>query len=64
MTEISLIIPVYNEAVIIQNTFGELDAFMKREMRGRTFEISVVDDGSTDGTGDKLDALDMPNLRV
>jgi dolichol-phosphate mannosyltransferase len=64
MTDVSLIIPAYNEAAIIQNTVGELDAFMKRAMPGRTFEIIVVDDGSTDGMGDKLDALDMPNLRV
>ncbi|WP_299866635.1 glycosyltransferase family 2 protein [uncultured Hoeflea sp.] len=64
MTEISLIIPAYNEAAIIQNTVGELDTFMKREMPGRSFEIIVVDDGSTDGMGAKLDALDMPNLRV
>jgi len=64
MTEISLIIPAYNEAAIIQATVGELDAFMKRGMPGRTFEIIVVDDGSTDGMADKLTALDMPNLRV
>ncbi|WP_322991006.1 glycosyltransferase family 2 protein, partial [Hoeflea sp.] len=64
MTEISLIIPAYNEAAIIQATVGELDAFMKRAMPGRTYEIIVVDDGSTDGMADKLTALDMPNLRV
>jgi len=64
MTEISLIIPAYNEAAIIQNTVRELDAFMTRAMPGRSFEIIVVDDGSTDGMGAKLDALDMPNLRV
>ena len=64
MTEISLVIPAYNEASNIQNVVRELVGFMDHHMPKRSFEIIVVDDGSTDGTGDKLDELDIPNLLV
>ena len=46
MVEISLIIPAYNEAGIIAGTVGQLDAFMRETMPGRSFEVIVVDDGS------------------
>lgn len=64
MTEISLIVPAYNEAAIIKRTVAELDAFMAAEMPGRSFEIIVVDDGSKDGMADRLAEIDNPRLRV
>jgi glycosyltransferase involved in cell wall biosynthesis len=64
MVEISLIIPAYNEAGIITGTVGQLDAFMRETMPGRSFEIIVVDDGSTDGMYARLAELDMPALRI
>jgi len=64
MVEISLVVPAYNEAGIIAGTVTELCGFMRREMPGRSFEIIVVDDGSTDGTVDRLAEIDMPCLRV
>lgn len=64
MTEISLVIPAFNEAAIITNTVRELDEYMRHSMVGRSFEIIVVDDGSTDGMADRLDELAMKNLKV
>ncbi|WP_449256999.1 glycosyltransferase family 2 protein [Bosea sp. (in: a-proteobacteria)] len=64
MIDISLIVPAYNEAGIIVGTVGELDAFMRTHMPGRSFEIIIVDDGSTDGMADRLAQLDLPVLHV
>lgn len=53
---IGVIVPAYNEASLIRKTLGgippEVDA------------IIVVDDGSTDGTGDILAHVDDPRLAV
>src|SRR5690606_10137518 len=64
MVEISLVIPAYNEAGIIVPTVRELDAFMRARLPGRSFEIVVVDDGSSDGMADRLAELEMAGLKV
>lgn len=46
MTEISVIIPAYNEEKIIRKTLTEAS----EALRGHEYEIIVVDDGSSDGT--------------
>ena len=53
MPEISVVIPCYNEVATIE---AILDAVRASEIRDK--EILVVDDGSTDGTRDKLRSLD------
>ncbi len=45
---ISVVIPAYNEEASIGPTLEKLQAVLKAE--GRTFELLVVDDGSTDAT--------------
>jgi dolichyl-phosphate beta-glucosyltransferase len=47
--QLSIIIPAYNEAAIIEATLSSLAAFLAQ--RGLRAEVIVVDDGSTDGTG-------------
>jgi len=64
MSEISLVIPAFNEAAIITNTVKELDDYMRSSMAGRSFEIIIVDDGSTDGMADRLDSLAMDSVKV
>jgi glycosyltransferase involved in cell wall biosynthesis len=57
---VSLVVPAYNE----QRTIAEL---LRRAAASRLrTEIIVVDDGSTDGTGEVLDALEveLPGLKV
>lgn len=50
-TEISIIVPAYNETDIIQSIVGRICQTMDTLNRG--YEIIVVDDGSTDDTAEK-----------
>ncbi len=52
---ISVIIPGYNEEVVVANTISSVEDVMKQV--GRPFEILVVDDGSRDATRRILEQL-------
>ncbi len=62
--EISVVIPCYNEADAIENVVHDWSDAL-REM-GETFEIIIINDGSTDGSGRILDKVrkDNKGLRV
>jgi len=47
-TEISVVVPAYNEEALIQNTLEGLHSYFRR--RSESFEFVVVDDGSQDRT--------------
>jgi glycosyltransferase involved in cell wall biosynthesis len=51
MKKLSIVIPVYNEVSMIDRV---IESVQKKETPGWKKEIVVVDDGSTDGTQDKL----------
>ena len=62
--ELSIVIPVHNESPNITPLYDELTGTLVRY--GRTYEIIVIDDGSTDDTFDLLAGLQArdPHLRV
>lgn len=58
----SLCIPMYNESSIIESTAKTLDEYMRTHFD--SYEILFANDGSTDGSGDIVRALDLPHVRV
>jgi glycosyltransferase involved in cell wall biosynthesis len=64
MVEVSVVIPIRNEAPCLEELHRELTAALRAS--GRSYEIIVIDDGSTDDSFEilaRLQALD-PDLRV
>jgi len=56
---VTVLVPAYNEAVVIERAKHALVASDYPEL-----EVVVLDDGSTDGTGDLVEALGLPNVRL
>jgi len=57
MPDLSIIIATYNRRRTVECILRALE---RQSLPGRQFEVLVVDDGSTDGTEDMLDAYDGP----
>jgi dolichyl-phosphate beta-glucosyltransferase len=60
--KLSVIIPVYNSAVFISETFRELVDYLEKQ--GEEYELLFVDDGSRDDTGSILEELAGPHPQV
>jgi hypothetical protein len=62
---VSVVVPAYNEALKIMSSLTEIYAYM-RDQSGYSFELIVVDDGSTDETADIAEAFarTRPEVRV
>lgn len=60
--KLSVCIPAYNESAIIADTVRATDAYLAE--RYPDYEILVSDDGSTDGTGKIVSALQKENPHI
>lgn len=60
--KLTLIIPMYNESHIIQETAKTLSSYMSTHFD--SYEILFSNDGSTDGSAELVRALELPGVRV
>ena len=60
--ELSVVVPMFNEVDNVPLLWGELEAALAK--MGRRAEIVFVDDGSTDGSGEAVQALMKRDTRV
>ncbi len=60
---ISVIIPAYNEAENVEELVERIDHIFKTDIQS-TYELLIIDDGSTDGTTEKLAQLSEQNAAL
>src|SRR5512134_1249710 len=60
--ELSIVIPVHNESPNIKSLYDELTQTLGQY--GRSYELIVVDDGSTDDSFEQLAALQARDARL
>jgi glycosyltransferase involved in cell wall biosynthesis len=60
--ELSIVVPMFNEVDNVPLLWGELEAVLAK--MGRRAEVIFVDDGSTDGSGEAVQALTKRDARV
>jgi dolichol-phosphate mannosyltransferase len=60
--KLSVVIPAHNEAECIEQTLAALVATL--EPQGVDYELLVVDDASSDGTGELVERLGVANERI
>lgn len=61
---VTVLIPVYNEAAHLQANVGTLVDYLRSLEHRYQWEILIVNDGSTDGSGDLADRLAMENPAI
>ena len=65
VVDLSVVLPVYNEALVLEATFARLIPSLEALLGpGRTFEVVCVDDGSTDGSRAVLERLRASEPRL
>ena len=60
--ELAVVVPLFDEAESVEPLYREIDSALAGW--GRALEIVLVDDGSADGTGERLAALERKDARV
>lgn len=61
--KLSVCIPMYNESAVITDTAKRLTDCLDAHF-GDDYEVIFADDGSTDGSADRVRALGLPRVRV
>src|SRR5262245_32317775 len=62
---LSVVLPVYNEALVLERTFGELLPFLEGlDGLAWGFEVVCIDDGSRDGSAEMLKRVAARDGRV
>ena len=56
---LSVVIPIYNEAKNVKNLYEKLEEVLSK--LDKSYEVLLIDDGSTDGTTDKLTEIHKRN---
>lgn len=59
MPTLSVVVPLYNEEICLQESFLQIQAYLSR--LGEEFEILLVNDGSSDRTAQMVEALVAEN---
>jgi len=59
---ISVVIPAYNEADGIEKTIERVESILEKQFD--SYEIIIVDDGSCDGTPEKIEKAIEKNFRI
>jgi glycosyltransferase involved in cell wall biosynthesis len=59
---LSVVLPAYNEAKNIKKTVTEAVSYVEKNFKD--YEVIVVNDGSTDGTGEIVEELTLTNPRI
>lgn len=64
--DLSIVIPCFNERETIANTVQTVEGFMQERYSDKTYEILLIDDGSSDGTPALLQELEssIPQVRT
>ncbi len=57
--DLSVVIPIYNEAKNVEKLYEKLEEVLSK--LDKSYEVLLVDDGSTDGTNDKLAKIHKRN---
>jgi dolichol-phosphate mannosyltransferase len=62
--QLSVAVPVFNEAEIIEDTLTELQQVLLKFLPNESFEILIVDDGSTDRTSEIVEQIAAFGMNV
>lgn len=61
---LSIVIPMYNEKEAVPQLLGHLSTTLAFECPNMTYEIIVVDDGSSDGSAETVKAIENATVRL